>query len=164
MLLLLLLFAAGGEDADIGVVMNDSNDAWVMCRHIYQLSMPPLLLLLAATAVADTAAVCFRGEDADTEVVVKGSNDAWVVCRHTINSLSALLLLLLLLYPAGGEDADIEVVVKGSNDTWVVCRHTGSGRQLTAVVENEKEGLAGVMRKVQGFCDTQCPGVFEGLS
>jgi hypothetical protein len=65
---------------------------------------------------------------------------------------------------AGGEDAAIEVVLKGSNDSWVVCRHMGSGRQLTAVVDNEKEGLTGVMKKVQGFCDRECPGVFEGLS
>lgn len=58
----------------------------------------------------------------------------------------------------------MEVVVKGSNEAWVVARHTAAGRQLTAVVDSDKEGLAGVMRKVQGFCDVQCPGVFEGLS
>jgi hypothetical protein len=58
----------------------------------------------------------------------------------------------------------VEVVVKGSNEAWVVARHTAAGRQLTAVVDSDKEGLPGVMRKVQGFCDGQCPGVFEGLS
>lgn len=67
-------------------------------------------------------------------------------------------------FAAGGEDADIEVVLKGFNDSWTVCRHTRSGRQLTAVVESDKEGLPGVMRKVQGFCDCECLGVFEGLS
>jgi hypothetical protein len=70
----------------------------------------------------------------------------------------------VLLFHAGGEDASIEVVLKGSNDSWTVCRHTTAGRQLTAVVESEKEGLAGVMRSIQGFCDSECPGVFEGLS
>jgi hypothetical protein len=72
--------------------------------------------------------------------------------------------LFLSSWCPGGEDADVEVLVRGSNDAWVVCRHTSSGRQLTAVVDNEKEGVAGVMRKVQAFCDTQCAGVFEGLS
>lgn len=67
-------------------------------------------------------------------------------------------------FAAGGEDADVEVVVRGSNDAWVVGRSTAAGRQLTVVVEGAREGLGGVMRRVQAFCDEQCPGVFEGLA
>jgi hypothetical protein len=58
----------------------------------------------------------------------------------------------------------VEVVVRGANDAWVVGRTTAAGRQLTAVVEAEKEGLPGVMRRVQAFCDTQCAGVFDSLA
>lgn len=68
-------------------------------------------------------------------------------------------------FAAGGSEADVEVVVKGGNDCWVVARHTAAGRQLTAVVEGDKDkGMVGVMRRVQGFCDSEVPGVFEGLA
>lgn len=68
-------------------------------------------------------------------------------------------------FAAGGSDADVEVVIKGGNDCWVVARHTTAGRQLTAVVEGDKDrGVLGVMRRVQAFCDHEVPGVFEGLA
>jgi hypothetical protein len=67
-------------------------------------------------------------------------------------------------YAAGAAEADVEVVVRGASDCWVVARHTATGRELTAVVESEREGLAGVMRRVQALCDAQCPGAFEGVA
>jgi len=68
-------------------------------------------------------------------------------------------------FAAGGCDADVEVVVRGAHDCWVVSRQTAVGRRLTAVVEGDKgKGLAGVMDKVQNFCDTEVPGVFDGLA
>jgi hypothetical protein len=68
-------------------------------------------------------------------------------------------------FAAGGCDADVEVVVRGAHDCWVVGRHTSAGRQLTAVVEGDKDkGLLGCMKRVQDFCDREVPGVFDGLA
>lgn len=44
----------------------------------------------------------------------------------------------------------------------LVADHAATGDVV--VLWCHKGLLGGAMRKVQGFCDTQCPGVFEGLS
>jgi hypothetical protein len=59
----------------------------------------------------------------------------------------------------------VEVVVRGVNDCWVIGRHTAAGRQLTAAAEGDKDrGMLGFMRRVQTFCDSEVPGVFEGMA
>ena len=69
-------------------------------------------------------------------------------------------------WAAGVAMGDAEVVMRGGNDAWVVARHAAPGRQLCVVVEGDREvrGMAGVLAKVEQFCDVHVPGVFDGVS
>ena len=70
-------------------------------------------------------------------------------------------------WAAGVAMGDAEVVMRRrGNDAWVVARHAAPGRQLCVVVEGDREvrGMAGVMAKVEQFCDVHVPGVFDGVS